>query len=90
MKITPIDDRVLIKRFEQKEQKVGSLYVPESAKEKPQVGIVLAVGTDEELQELFKKDDRILFGKYSGSEFELDGEEYIILQRSDILAKLEE
>ncbi len=90
LKIIPLDDRVLIKRVETKEQKVGSIYIPDTAKEKPQMGVVLAVGNDEDLEELIKEGDKILFAKYAGSEFEIDGEEYIVLQRSDILAKVEE
>lgn len=89
MNIVPLDDRVLVQRIEEKEQRVGSIIVPESAKEKPQVGKVLAVGNDEELKELVQAGDSVLFAKYGGSEFDMHGEEYIILQRSDILAKIE-
>ena len=89
MEIKPIDDRLLVKRIEETEQKVGSIIVPDTAKEKPQMGVVMAIGNDEEMQELFAKKDRVLFAKYSGSEFEFEGTEYIILQRGDVLAKLQ-
>lgn len=88
MKLMPIDDRVLVQRIENKEQKIGSIIVPDSAKEKPQMGEILEVGNDDDIKELFSKGDKVLFAKYSGSEFELEGQEYIILQRSDILAKV--
>jgi len=89
MKIQPLDDRVLVKRIEEKEKKVGSIIIPDTARKKPLMGKVIAVGTDEELKEIISKGDLVLFGEYSGNEFEIDGEEYIILQRSDILAKVE-
>ena len=90
MKIVPLDDRVLVQRLDAPEQKVGSIIIPDTAKEKPQMGLVKAVGQDEELQELIKEGDKVVFAKYSGSDFEIDGEEFIILQRADILGKIEE
>jgi len=86
--IIPLDDRVLVKRMEAAEQKVGSIIIPDTAKEKPQMGTILAVGNNEELKGLVKEGDTVLFAKYGGTEFEYDGIEYIILNRTDILAKL--
>jgi len=86
MKIQPIDDRLLIQPEE--EQRVGSIIIPDSAKEKPRMGKVIAVGTDEDLKELFKEGDKVLFAKYGGDEIEINGVEYLIVQRSDILAKV--
>jgi chaperonin GroES len=88
MNIIPFDDRVLVKREKATEQKVGSIIIPDTAKEKPQMGIVIAVGNDEDLQELVKEGDKVLFAKYAGSEFEIDGEELIVLQRGDLLGKV--
>ena len=88
IKVTPLDDRVLVKQSEEEEEKVGSIYIPDSAKEKPQIGTVLAVGTDEELKKLLKKGDKVVYAKFSGTEIKLKGEEYIILERKDVLAKI--
>ena len=85
MDIRPLYDRIVVKRIEEQEQKIGGLYVPDSAKEKPQEGEVVAVGkgkrTDEgKLIPLdVKAGDRILFGKYSGTEIKIDGNEYLII-----------
>ncbi len=86
MKVQPIDDRLLIEPVEEEEQRVGSIIIPDTAKEKPRMGKVIAVGTDEEMQEIFKEGDVILFAKYAGDEIKLEGKEYLIVQRSDILA----
>ncbi len=90
--ITPLHDRVIIKRIEDSENKTaGGLFIPDSAKEKPQEGEVVAAGEgkykeDGTRQSLdVKKGDRVLFGKYSGSEIKLDGEEYIIMREDEIL-----
>ncbi len=90
MKIQPLEDRVLIKPMEEKEKKQGSIIIPETAKEKPQMGTVEAVGTDEELQKIVKVGDRIISGKYSGTEIELDGITYLIIQKSDLLGVVKE
>ncbi len=91
MKIKPLGDRVLIKPVETSEDKVGSLYIPDSAKEKPQEGIIEAVGpgrndggkvTPMEV----KVGDKVLYGKYAGTEIKQDGKEYLIVRESDILA----
>jgi len=95
MKIRPLHDRILVKRQEEKEMKKGGIIIPDSAKEKPQEGKVIAVGngkvTDEgkKISLDFKTGDRILFGKYSGSEVTLDNEEYLILREEDVLCILE-
>jgi chaperonin GroES len=88
MKIQLLEDRVLIKPMEEKEKKLGSIIVPETAKEKPQVGIVEAVGTDEELQKNVKVGDKVIFAKYGGTEFEIEGTTYLIVQKSDLLGVL--
>ena len=72
--IQPLDDRVLVELSEdQEERTAGGLYIPDTAKEKPRTGVVVAVGTDEDLQEKVKADDKIIFSKYGGEEIELDG-----------------
>jgi chaperonin GroES len=95
MKIRPLYDRILVKRLESTETKKGGIIIPDSAKEKPQEGKVIAVGngkvTDEgkKISLDVKTGDRILFGKYSGSEVTLDNEEYLILREEDVLCILE-
>jgi len=86
--IQPLDDRVLIEKSqEENEQKVGSIIIPDTAtKEKPTMGKVVAVGTDEDLKENIKKGDTIIYSKYAGDEIKMDDKEYMIIQRSDILA----
>jgi chaperonin GroES len=95
MKIRPLHDRILVKRQEEKEMKKGGIIIPDSDKEKPQGGKVIAVGngkfTDEgkKISLDVKTGDRILFGKYSGSEVTLDNEEYLILREEDVLCILQ-
>jgi chaperonin GroES len=95
MNIRPLYDRIVVKRVEQKEQMQGGLYIPDSAKEKPQEGEVVAVGKGKRLENgtLVPLDvqagDRILFGKYSGSDIKLDGEEYMIMREDEVLGILE-
>src|SRR6188474_3673411 len=90
-KITPLHDRVIVKRIDEGEQIRGGIIIPDTAKEKPQEGEVIAAGEgkykeDGTRQTLdVKKGDRVLFGKYSGSEIKLDGEEYIIMREDEIL-----
>ena len=91
--ITPLHDRVLVRRLEAKETVKGGIIIPDSAKEKPQEGEVVAVGNGRrEKGELIPLDvkagDRILFGKYSGNDIKIDDEEYLILKEDEILAKL--
>ena len=95
MKIRPLHDRILIKRQEEKETKKGGIIIPDSAKEKPQEGKVIAVGNGKVTEEGkkipldVKAGDRILFGKYSGAEVTLDNEEYLILREEEVLCILE-
>ena len=91
--VTPLHDRVLIKRIEEKESIKGGIIIPDSAKEKPQEGEVMAAGAGkiEKGQRIpldVKVGDRVLFGKYSGSEIKVDDEDYLILREDEILAKL--
>src|SRR4030088_2386352 len=91
MNIRPLYDRIVVKRIEEKEQMHGGLYIPDSAKEKPQEGEVVAVGKGKRLEDGktvpldVKAGDRILFGKYSGSEIKLDGEELLIMREDEVL-----
>ena len=95
MKIRPLYDRVVVKRIEEQQAMQGGLYIPDSAKEKPQQALVRAVGngklleTGERVTLDVKAGDRILFGKYSGAEIKIEGEEYLILKEDEILAVLE-
>jgi chaperonin GroES len=91
MKLRPLHDRVLVRRVEEQDDKHGSIIIPDTAKEKPQEGKVVAVGTGrvtedgKKLPLALKEGDRILFGKYSGSEVRLDGHEYLIMKEEDVL-----
>ena len=95
MKIRPLHDRILIKRQEEKETRKGGIIIPDSPKEKPQEGKVIAVGNGKvnddgkKVPLDVKTGDKILFGKYSGSEVTLDNEEYLILREEDVLCILE-
>jgi len=89
--IRPLNDRIIVKRLEEQEQMRGGLYIPDTAKEKPQEGEVLAVGNGKLLENGtriaidLKVGDRVLFGKYAGTEVKLDGEELLILREDDVL-----
>jgi chaperonin GroES len=95
MDFRPLHDRILIKRLEKGEEVRGGIIIPDSAKEKPQQGEVKAVGSGKLLESgqrvppVVKPGDRILFGKYSGSDIKLVGEEYLILKEDEILAVVE-
>ena len=95
MKIRPLYDRIVVKRIEQQEQKVGGLFIPDSAKEKPQEGEVVAVGKGKRLEDgkIIPLDvqvgDRILFGKYSGSDIKLDQDEFLIMREDEVLGILD-
>jgi chaperonin GroES len=95
MKIRPLHDRLLVERLEEKEVKKGGIIIPDTAKEKPHEGKVIAVGNGKvnddgkKLPLAVKTGDKILFGKYSGSEVKLDDKEYLILREDDVLAILE-
>ena len=91
--VTPLHDRVLVKRIEEKESVKGGIIIPDTAKEKPQEGEVIAVGAGkiekgERVPLDVKAGDRVLFGKYSGTEIKIEDEEYLILREEEILAKL--
>ncbi len=95
MNIRPLHDRIVVKRVENTETMQGGLYIPDSAKEKPQEGEVVAVGKGKRLEDGkvvaldVKPGDRILFGKYSGSDIKLDGEEYLIMREDEVLGVME-
>jgi chaperonin GroES len=94
MQIRPLYDRIVVKRIEQKETMQGGLYIPDSAKEKPQEGEVVAVGKGKRLEDGkvvpldVQPGDRILFGKYSGTEIKIDGEDFIIMREEEVLGIL--
>ena len=95
MKIRPLQDRVIVKRIEEEEKSKGGIIIPDTAKEKPQEGKVVAVGKgkvndDGKITPLdVKVNDRILFGKYSGTEINIEGEEHLIMREDDILGIVE-
>lgn len=95
MKIRPLYDRILVKRLDEQQKTAGGLFIPDSAKEKPQEALVVAVGNgkvqeDGSLRKLeVKAGDKILFSKYSGSDIKIDGVEHLILREDDILAVLD-
>ncbi|MBS3919436.1 MAG: co-chaperone GroES [Deltaproteobacteria bacterium] len=95
MKIRPLQDRVIVKRLEEEEKTKGGIIIPDSAKEKPQEGKVIAVGKGKVTEEGkvipldVKAGDRILFGKYSGTEVKIEGEEHLIMREEDILGIIE-
>ena len=95
MKFKPLQDRVLVKRLEEKEVKKGGIIIPDTAKEKPIQGEIIAVGPgrkDDEgkvIKMAVKVGDKVLFGKYSGTEVKLDGEEFLIMKEDEILGTLE-
>ena len=95
MKVRPLHDRIIVQRIEEGEQKIGGIIIPDSAKEKPQQGKVVAVGLgkvkeDNSRQPLdVNNGDTILFGKYSGQEIKIDGEDYLIMREDEVLAILD-
>jgi chaperonin GroES len=96
MNVRPLHDRIIVQRIEEGEQKVGGIIIPDSAKEKPQQGKVINVGAGKVKDDGkrialdVKAGDRILFGKYSGQEIKLDGEEYLIMREDEVLAVLDD
>ena len=94
MNLRPLHDRILVRRLESTEQMRGGLYIPDTAKEKPQEAEVVAVGAGKRLESgeraevAVQAGDKILFGKYSGSDIKIDGQEYLILREDEILAVL--
>jgi chaperonin GroES len=96
MKVRPLHDRIIIERIDEGEQKIGGIIIPDTAKEKPQQGKVIAAGNGKAKDDGkrvpldVKAGDVILFGKYSGQEIKLDGEEYLIMREDEVLAVLED
>ena len=94
MKVTPLGDRILVKRIEAEEKTVGGIVLPDSAKEKPKEGKVISVGSGRVLDDgsrsemQLKAGDRIIFSSYAGNEITIDGEEYLIMNEEDVLAKV--
>jgi chaperonin GroES len=95
MKIRPLHDRVIVKRVEEEEKTKGGIIIPDTAKEKPVEGKVVAVGAGKILENgkklalEVKKGDRVLFGKYAGTDIKIDGEEHLIMREDDIIAIVE-
>ena len=95
MKLRPLHDRIIVKRLDGEEKTAGGLYIPDTAKEKPQKGEVIAVGNGKKNDEGkcspldVKAGDSILFGKYAGTEVKVDGEEYLMMREDDVLAVIE-
>ena len=95
MKLRPLQDRILVKRIEEEEKTAGGIFIPDTAKEKPQKGQVVAVGNgklqdDGTIRKLdVKEGDKVLFSKYSGNDIKIDGVEHLILREDDVLAILE-
>jgi chaperonin GroES len=95
MTVRPLHDRVIVQRIDEGEQKVGGIIIPDTAKEKPQQGTVIAAGNgkvNDDRKRIHldvKAGDRILFGKYAGQEIKLDGEEYLIMKEDDVLGVIE-
>ncbi len=95
MKIRPLQDRVIVKRIEEEEKTKGGIIIPDTAKEKPMEGKVIAVGKGKLMEDGkvhaldLKAGDRVLFGKYSGTEVKIDGEEHLIMREDDILGVIE-
>jgi chaperonin GroES len=96
MNVRPLHDRIIVQRIEEGEQRIGGIIIPDSAKEKPQQGKVIAAGAGKVKDDGkrialdVKADDLILFGKYSGQEIKLDGEEYLIMREDEVLAVIED
>ena len=96
MNVRPLHDRIIVSRIEEGEQKIGGIIIPDSAKEKPQQGRVVAAGSGKSKDDGkrvpldVKAGDLILFGKYSGQEIKLDGEEYLIMREDEVLAVIED
>lgn len=84
--IEPLGSRVLLKTVEQEDRTSSGLYLPETAKEKPQLAVVIAIGDDEEIK--LKVDDKVLFAKYSGTEVSYQGQTYLLMDVSDVLARI--
>ena len=96
MNVRPLHDRIIVQRLDEGEQKIGGIIIPDTAKEKPQQGKVIAVGAGKAKDDGkrialdVKAGDTILFGKYSGQEIKLDGEDYLIMKEDEVLAVIDE
>ena len=95
MKLRPLQDRIIVKRLEEESKTAGGIFIPETAKEKPQRGEVIEVGNGKKTEDGkvlpldVKKGDKVLFGKYAGTEIKVEGEEYLRMREDDILAVIE-
>ena len=95
MKVRPLHDRIIVKRLEEEEKTAGGIIIPDTAKEKPQQGKVIAVGNGRVMEKgdavplIVKEGDRVLFSKYSGTEVKIEGEELLIMREDDVLGILE-
>ncbi|HTG80771.1 MAG TPA: co-chaperone GroES [Geobacteraceae bacterium] len=95
MKLRPMQDRIIVKRMEEETKTAGGIFIPETAKEKPQKGEVIAVGNGKKTDDGkvipldVKAGDKVLFGKYAGTEIKIEGEEYLIMREDDILGVME-
>jgi chaperonin GroES len=95
MNLRPLQDRIIVKRLEEETVTAGGIFIPETAKEKPQKGEVIAVGNGKKTEDGkilpvdVKKGDKVLFGKYAGTEIKIDGQEYLIMREDDILGIME-
>jgi chaperonin GroES len=95
MKLRPLDDRVVIKQSDAEEKTAGGIILPDTAKEKPQIGKIVAIGPGKLLDDgkrckmSVKKNDKVIYGKYMGSEIEIDQDKYVVLRESDILGIIE-
>ena len=95
MSLRPLQDRILVKRLEEETKTAGGIFIPETAKEKPQRGEIVEVGKGKKTEDGkilpldVKKGDKVLFGKYAGTEIKMDGEEYLIMREDDILGVIE-
>ncbi len=95
MKLRPMQDRIIVKRMEEETKTAGGIFIPETAKEKPQKGEVIAVGNGKKTEDGkvipldVKAGDKVLFGKYAGTEIKVEGEEYLIMREDDILGVME-
>jgi chaperonin GroES len=95
MKLRPLDDRVVIKQSEAEEKTAGGIFLPDAAKEKPQIGKIIAIGPGKLLDDgkrskmSVKKNDTVIYGKYIGNEVEIDGDKYVVLRESELLGIVE-
>ncbi len=95
MKLRPLQDRILVKRIEEEEKTAGGIFIPDTAKEKPQMGLIISVGNGKKTEDGkiipvdVKAGDNVLFGKYAGTEVKVEGEVYLIMREEDILGVIE-